>query len=417
MDTSNENAIIEQKMSKERRMSIIIISAVTLIILGLIIFFLSKFVFSGNDKSNKHLELGRKYLVDLDYEQALVEFDKVLEIDARSMEAYLGKLEAYNKLGDTTVLSSFYNDTLSSIKTWDETYRSANKANIATFINEAAFIYPNDLNKQFDLYKEGVTLSCNDGNILLKFEELGFLLANDFYQKGDYKNCLAIQDNMLDVVPRELIDLPLSNCLDTYINELMANGEYDKVNELINKYAKYVTNINMGQYQDLIKSAKAENELMTSVNDIRSQIEASNGYGYSIGQLMPDFTMYDLDGNEVHLSDFLGKPLYINAFTTWCPYCFYEIPDMMSVQNANADDISFIMIDLAETASDARSYAAAYGIDNIPMYTYPEWQLGEYTVEGVPTSFVLNKYGAIVNMTEGMADKEWMEFAVEKALE
>ena len=34
--------------------------------------------------------------------------------------------------------------------------------------------------------------------------------------------------------------------------------------------------------------------------------------------LAPDFTVYDLDGNEVHLSDFNGKPVVLNYWASWC---------------------------------------------------------------------------------------------------
>lgn len=49
---------------------------------------------------NRHLKLANRYLEELDYEQAVVEFDKAIRIDSVSAEAYLGKAEAYVGLDD-----------------------------------------------------------------------------------------------------------------------------------------------------------------------------------------------------------------------------------------------------------------------------------------------------------------------------
>ena len=50
-----------------------------------------------------------------------------------------------------------------------------------------------------------------------------------------------------------------------------------------------------------------------------------------------NFTLLDLDKNEVSLSDFQGKIVVLNFWATWCPPCREEIPDFIEVNNLYKD--------------------------------------------------------------------------------
>lgn len=52
------------------------------------------------NRLSRQLDLGQRYLEEQNYEQAIVEFDKAILIDPMSVDAYLGKVEAYESMGD-----------------------------------------------------------------------------------------------------------------------------------------------------------------------------------------------------------------------------------------------------------------------------------------------------------------------------
>ena len=53
----------------------------------------------------------------------------------------------------------------------------------------------------------------------------------------------------------------------------------------------------------------------------------------------PDFTLSDMHGNEVSLSDFKGNIVIINFWATWCGPCRFEIPDLIDLQEKYNGDL------------------------------------------------------------------------------
>lgn len=78
----------------------------------------------------------------------------------------------------------------------------------------------------------------------------------------------------------------------------------------------------------------------------------------------PDFELKDYDGNIVKLSDFNGKPIVINSWAVWCPFCKQELVDFTLAKREFGDKIEFIAIDRAESLSKAKKYTDSAGVTN-----------------------------------------------------
>ena len=103
----------------------------------------------------------------------------------------------------------------------------------------------------------------------------------------------------------------------------------------------------------------------TNTTDLESTVKTTS----ATTPMVPDFTVTDIDGNLVNLYDFLGKPILVNFWASWCGPCRSEMPDLQKAFETYGEDIHFLMIDLTdgsrETMDIAKDYIAQSG------YTFP----------------------------------------------
>lgn len=76
----------------------------------------------------------------------------------------------------------------------------------------------------------------------------------------------------------------------------------------------------------------------------------------------PNFALSDYNGNTVSLADFAGKPLIINSWAAWCPFCVEEMPDFAQAQEEFREQIAVILINRAESLSIAKKFSDEVGV-------------------------------------------------------
>jgi len=128
-----------------------------------------------------------------------------------------------------------------------------------------------------------------------------------------------------------------------------------------------------------------------------------------------DFTLMDLDGNEIPLSDFNRKVLILNFWTTWCPPCREEIPDFVEVYNEyESKDVQFIGVS-NEDISTLKSFVEDYDI-NYPILIDDANIMGKWGISAIPTTFVFDKNGQIIFKNVGMMTGEQLKNIIEDEL-
>ena len=128
-----------------------------------------------------------------------------------------------------------------------------------------------------------------------------------------------------------------------------------------------------------------------------------------------NFTLNDLEGNPVSLSDFKGNIVVLNFWATWCPPCIAEIPDFVTVFNEFKDkDVQFIGVS-NEDISTLKSFAADYNI-NYPILVDDKNIMEIWGIRAIPTTFVFDRDGQIVFKNVGMMTGEQIRNVIENIL-
>lgn len=82
----------------------------------------------------------------------------------------------------------------------------------------------------------------------------------------------------------------------------------------------------------------------------------------SVGQPAPAIEMVDFEGVDVTLAQFVGTPVVLNFWSSWCPFCIAEMPDFEKVNQAAGDRVEFIGVNLQDDAGLADDLRVETGI-------------------------------------------------------
>ncbi|WP_280771474.1 redoxin domain-containing protein [Salipaludibacillus daqingensis] len=133
--------------------------------------------------------------------------------------------------------------------------------------------------------------------------------------------------------------------------------------------------------------------------------------GLGEGDYAPDFTLENLEGEEVSLSDFRGeKKVMVNFWATWCPPCRAEMPDMQEMYEEH-DDIEILAINLTETepsVGQVDDFADDFGL-TFPILLDHDVEIADvYDIQPVPTSYMIDSQGRVQSIALGALNKEMM---------
>lgn len=126
-----------------------------------------------------------------------------------------------------------------------------------------------------------------------------------------------------------------------------------------------------------------------------------------------DFTVYDSEMNKVKLSDYFGKPIVINFWTSWCGPCKSELPAFDVMYEKYGDEVVFMMINLTDGYNETVNGVKEFVLDSgysFPVYYDIEYNASNtYGVRSIPQTVLINADGSLYDTRVGAMSEVVLE--------
>jgi len=126
-----------------------------------------------------------------------------------------------------------------------------------------------------------------------------------------------------------------------------------------------------------------------------------------ISQALPvEIRLKDLNGRPVSLSDYRGKIVFLNFWTTWCFPCRIEMPDMEKLhQQLKNKDFAMVAINLQEPISQVKQFFKDFKLTFTALLDSDGEVGAHFRITALPTTYILNKEGIIIG--KALGPREW----------
>jgi len=119
-----------------------------------------------------------------------------------------------------------------------------------------------------------------------------------------------------------------------------------------------------------------------------------------------DFTLKDVNGSPVRISDFRGNIVLLNFWATWCPECRIEMPSMQKLHSRFKDNhFVLVSVSIKETASVVKNFFEKYKLTFIGLLDSDGKASSQMAIRAIPTTFILGRSGKILGTIMGA--RQW----------
>lgn len=131
-----------------------------------------------------------------------------------------------------------------------------------------------------------------------------------------------------------------------------------------------------------------------------------------------NFSLNNLEGESIDLSQFHGKVVILDVWDTWCPPCRKGIPEFVKLYDEYKDQgLQIVGVALARKGiPEVKKFLAEYNVNYLNVIGEPIIYQIFGQIKGIPTTFVINKEGQIHNKYVGYRPKSVFENDIKQLL-
>lgn len=147
-------------------------------------------------------------------------------------------------------------------------------------------------------------------------------------------------------------------------------------------------------------------------------VALGSGLQSVIGQGAPDFAFLDLDGHRHALSEYRGKVVLLNIWTTSCAPCIHEMPDLSALHGRFAPRGFTLVLLSPEDAQPLQKFFTTHPTQGIKAALLPAEPAPSFyhAYEAWPTSFLIDRAGNVIDAWLGAASPDWLQHRIEGSL-
>lgn len=137
----------------------------------------------------------------------------------------------------------------------------------------------------------------------------------------------------------------------------------------------------------------------------------------AVGEALPDFTLPDLAGNSVRLSDFRGRPVVLTFFASWCHPCEEEMPLLEDAWTEDPDRFGVVAVSYDDLERDSHAFVERLGVTYPALIDVGDQVKDAYGVGAIPQTFFVDADGVLRDRVFGITSRDALDEPLDALLD